>query len=72
MLSYEKTFHDLVSLKTGFMLTIHKNSEKKHMYFSCGDRWHDTIIDGNGCFELHVGSKFHEIKVQNTGGISQN
>ena len=36
MLSYEKTFHDLVSLKTGFMLTIHKNSEKNTCVFLVG------------------------------------
>ena len=36
----------------------------KHMFFSCRDRWHDTRIDGNGCFELHIGSKFHEIELQ--------
>ena len=37
-----------------------------HTVLSCGDRWH-----GNGSFELHVWSIFHEIKVQKTG-ISQN
>ena len=36
MLSCEKRFHDLVFLKTGFMLTIHKNSEKTHVFFLWG------------------------------------
>ena len=56
-----KKIHDLVTQKSGSMLTIDKNWET--YVFSCRDRWHDTRI--------HIGSKFHGIKVQKMG-ISQN
>ena len=61
--------HDLVTKKSGSMLTIEKNWDTQ--VFSCRDRLHDTRIDGNGCFELHIGSKFLEIKLQKMG-IPQN